>query len=109
MSPVFPQDIARFSLTADPNDLFQHLVCRGQDTGIGRIGALGDDHAGKLLGDVDGRGFQSLGGDHAGTARVRCIEDDLAGVVGYREGVAVACLEAAGVGELGERDLVNLR
>ena len=45
-------------LTLHADQLVEHLVGGRDDLGIRRIGALGDDHLGELLGQVDGRGFQ---------------------------------------------------
>ena len=41
------------SLSADPDQLVQHFVSRGDDPGVGGIGALSHDHLRELVGNID--------------------------------------------------------
>ena len=80
--------------------LLNHLVAGRDHPRVGRIGLLGHDQLGELVGDVGVRALERGAEDLAGRA-----VDRRAGLVGRLEGAAVDALEVVGAVEVRERDL----
>src|SRR3954471_6459201 len=57
-------------LADDRQQFLRHLVGRRDRLGVGRIGALGDDHVRELVAEIGVRAFERRRGDDAGTAGV---------------------------------------
>ena len=84
-------------------EILNHLVGGGDDAGIGRVGLLGDDQLGELVGDVGVGAFERGADDLA-----RRAIDGRARSIGDLEGAAVDALEIVGAIEVRERDLGEL-
>ena len=76
-----------------------HVVGRGDDLGVRRIGLLGHDQLGEFVGDVGVRAFERRAADRAGRTG-----DRRARLIGHGKGPAVECLEVVGAVEMRQRD-----
>src|SRR5690348_5336798 len=103
VSDISPASYARSSLTLDVDDFLQHVVRRGDHSGVGGIGALRDDHLRELLGDIDVRALDRARTHRAGTAGARVGDAGGAAVEGLGEGLAVLALQCGRVVELRQR------
>ena len=91
MAPLLapPRVTPNGTLSADSDEFLQHVITGRDDLGIGRIGPLGDDHVGKLLGQVNRGGLQGGGRDFTDSTLAAKIEQESARSVGLLVGVAV--------------------
>src|SRR5690349_10847043 len=91
----------------DVDQVLEELIA-GRDDARRRLeAALGDDDVGKLLGEVDVRGFERARADGATATGVRRADDGVAGVRGRDPVVLPGALQAAWVDEVGERELAD--
>src|SRR4051812_22702447 len=93
---------AATALPLDVDDFLQHVVRRGDDPGVGGIGALRHDHLGELLGDIDVGTFDRARTHRAGAAGARVSDPGGAAVEGLGEGLAVLAFERGRIVELGQ-------
>ncbi|KTW14433.1 hypothetical protein SA9_12410, partial [Staphylococcus warneri] len=78
-------------LAHDVQEILHHRIGRRDHLGVGRIGLLGHDQLGELVGDIGVRALERRTDDGAGLAEQR-----RAGLVGRLERTAVDALEEVG-------------
>ncbi|GCC47927.1 hypothetical protein chiPu_0032193, partial [Chiloscyllium punctatum] len=83
----------------DVQEILHHRIGRRDHLGVGRIGLLGHDQLGELVGDIGVRALERRTDDGAGLAEQR-----RAGLVGRLERTAVDALEEVGAVEGRHRD-----
>src|SRR6185312_6079862 len=94
-------------LTLQLGEFAEHFVGGLDDLRVGAVGALGLDHVGELLRDVDVGALQRVAGGLAGRADAGIPQIEGAAVAALVEGGAVAGRQAVGVLHDRDRNLVD--